>query len=183
MKKLFRIIILILVIIGIIKAVPAVFDSFFPETYKRQVEDTAEKYNVDKNLVFAIIKAESNFNKDAVSKKGANGLMQVMDETGQWCAKEIGEAEVDLSDVSCNINLGTFYFSYLLQKYNGNEKCAIAAYNAGHGNVDKWLSDTEFSADGKNLDKIPFDETDKYVKKVMFYKKIYSYKDKNAANN
>ena len=178
MKKLFRIIILILVIIGIIKAVPAVFDSFFPETYKRQVEECAEKYEVDKNLVFAIIKAESNFNKDAVSKKGANGLMQIMDETGKWCAEEVGLSECDLLNVECNINVGTFYLSHLLQMYEGNETLAVAAYNAGHGNVDKWLSDTEFSADGKTLDKIPFEETDKYVKKVMLYKKIYSYKDK-----
>ena len=64
---------------------------------------------------------------------------------------------------------------------DGNEKNAIAAYNAGYGNVDKWLEDKNYSADGKNLDTIPFEETDKYVKKVMLYKKIYSYKDKNKS--
>ena len=115
MKKLFRIIILILVIIGIIKAIPIGFDYFFPCTYKRQVEECAEKDQVDKNLIFAIIKAESNFNKDAVSKKGAKGLMQLMDETGQWCAQEIGISECELTDVECNINAGTFYFSHLLK--------------------------------------------------------------------
>ncbi len=181
MKKLFRIIILILVIIGIIKAIPLGFDYFFPCTYKRQVEECAKKYQVDKNLIFAIIKAESNFNKDAVSKKGAKGLMQLMDETGRWCTEEIGISECELTDVECNINAGTFYFSHLLEMYSGNEKNAIAAYNAGYGNVDKWLEDKNYSGDGKTLDTIPFEETDKYVKKVMLYKKIYSYKDKNKS--
>ena len=178
MKKLFKLALFVLIVVGIIKLLPCATDYCFPSTYSAVAEECAEKYGVDKSLVMAIIKAESNFNKGAVSAKGAKGLMQVMEETGQWCAGEMGTAAPDLMDAKTNIETGTFYFSYLLQMYNGNEKNAVAAYNAGHGNVDKWLSDTAFSKDGVNLDTIPFEETQKYVKKVEFYKKIYSYKDK-----
>ena len=178
MKKLFKTAVFVLVLVAIIKAVPVVTDYFFPSTYSSVAEKCAEKYGVDKSLVMAIIKAESNFNKDAVSGKGAKGLMQVMDETGQWCAAQMQTDQPDLFDAKTNIETGTFYFSYLLKKYDGNEKNAVAAYNAGHGNVDKWLSDTSCSLNGKNLDNIPFEETEKYVKKVSLYKKIYSYKDK-----
>lgn len=181
MKKLFKLVIFLLVVILIIQAVPFCIDYLFPIKYRAYVEFYAEEYGVDKNLIYAIIKAESNFQSDVVSKKGAKGLMQIMDTTGQWCSKEIGVSEIDLTDVKSNINAGTFYFAHLMKMYGGDEKVAIAAYNAGHGNVDKWLSDTEFSADGKTLDKIPFEETDKYVKKVMFYKKIYSFKEKRLS--
>ncbi len=178
MKKLFKALLFVLAVIIAINMVPYLTDSLFPSTYIGIVEKNAEEYEVDKSLIMAIIKAESNFKRDAVSKKGAKGLMQVMDETALWCAKEMGTEKTDLLNAKCNIEVGTFYFSYLLKKYNGNEKNAIAAYNAGHGNVDKWLSDKNYSSDGDNLDKIPFEETEKYVKKVSIYKKIYSYKDK-----
>ena len=167
-----------LAVIIVINTVPYLTDSLFPSTYSQIVEKNAEEYELDKSLIMAIIKAESNFKRDAVSKKGAKGLMQVLDETALWCAGEMGTEKPDLLNAKCNIEVGTFYFAYLLERYDGNEKNAIAAYNAGHGNVDKWLSDKNYSYDGENLDEIPFEETEKYVKKVSIYKKIYSYKDK-----
>ena len=180
MKKLFKAVIFVLVIVGIIKAIPYVTDYLFPSLYERQVERYSDEYGVPKNLIMAIIKAESNFTKDAVSEKGAKGLMQIMDETGEWCAKEIGISEPDLFDVETNIRIGTFYISHLIKMYDGNTETAIAAYNAGFGNVDKWLKDGTLSTDGKNLSSVPFEETDKYIKKVMLYKKVYNFKDKKT---
>ena len=158
MKKLFKTLISVLVIVGIVMAVPYITDCFFPETYERQVRQCSEEYGVPKNLIMAIIKAESNFRKEALSQKGAKGLMQVMDETGEWCAEKIGISSPDLFDVETNIRIGTFYVSYLLEKYGGNEKTAVAAYNAGQGNVSKWLEDKDYSSNGTDLSKIPFEE-------------------------
>jgi len=180
MKKLFKAAIFVLVVVGIIKAIPYVTDYLFPSTYERQIEKCAEEFGVDKNLIMAIIKAESNFRKDAVSAKGAKGLMQIMDETGKWCADKIGISDPDLGDVETNIRIGTFYVSHLIKMYDGNTETAIAAYNAGFGNVDKWLKDETLSSDGKNLSQIPFEETNKYIKKVMLYKKVYNFKDKKT---
>ena len=180
MKKLFELFIIVLLIIGIINLVPYTLNTLFPTTYKRQVEEYSEKYDVDKNLIYSVIKAESNFNKSAHSSKEAKGLMQLMDETALWCSEKAGISFEDIYNIDSNIALGTFYLSYLTEKYNGNETLAIAAYNAGQGNVDKWLSDTKISPDGKILLNIPFEETDKYIKKINFFKKIYSYKEKYA---
>lgn len=179
MKKLFRLLLLAVVIIGIIVYVPKIIEYIFPFSYNGYIETYSEKYGVDKYLAYAIIKAESNFNKDTVSRRGAKGLMQIMDKTAAWCADKIGKDGYDLFEPEDNIELGTFYVAYLLDYYDGNEQNAVAAYNAGHGNVDSWLSNSEYSKNGKTLDVIPFEETDKYVKKIMFYRKIYAWRDRN----
>lgn len=180
MKKLFKFGILILVIVGIINLIPYALNFLFPSTYKRQVEEYSLKYGIDKNLIYSVIKAESNFNKTAHSTKGAKGLMQLMDETAAWCSKKGNIPCEDIYNISTNIEIGTYYLSYLFKKYDGDETLAIAAYNAGQGRVDKWLSDPEISPDGEHLETIPFEETDNYIKKINFYKKIYSFKDKYA---
>lgn len=175
MKKLFKFVLFIALIAAIISYIPRIIEWYFPYNYNLFVEKYSKEYDVDKALLFAVIKAESNFNKNAESSKGAKGLMQIMDDTAEWCASKAGIDEYDLFDPEDNIKIGAFYLSYLLEKC-GNEKNAVAAYNAGHGNVDKWLSDENFSKDGENLHDIPFAETRKYVNKVMFYKKFYNWR-------
>ena len=101
--------------------------------YEAEIQAAAKKYNVNPNLVRAVVKAESNFNPSATSRAGAQGLMQLMPGT----AKEQGAA--DPMDPAQNIEAGTKYLSYLLKKYNGDEAQALAAYNFGVGNVDKGL--------------------------------------------
>ncbi len=145
----------------------------FPMPYGGTVAAEAEKNGVSPALLYALMKAESNFDPAAVSDKGAKGLMQLMDGTAAWCAEKADLPCTDLLNPEENIPLGAFYFGYLLQMYDGNEMCAIAAYNAGHGRVDTWLTDPRYSPDGKTLSEIPFPETEKYVKKVQLYKKIY----------
>jgi len=113
------------------------------------IKTKAEKYNVNPNLIKAIIKAESNFNKEAVSEKGASGLMQLLPST----AKELGVKNI--FDIEENIEGGTKYFKMLLEKYNGDVKKALAAYNAGFNNVDKYQ------------DIPPFVETQQFIKSVL----------------
>ncbi|MGL5634620.1 MAG: lytic transglycosylase domain-containing protein [Sarcina sp.] len=151
-------------------------ESLFPAKYSKYVIEYSQKYNVDPMLVLAIMKAESNFNTDAESKKDARGLMQITGETGTWIAEKIGveNFNVDmLKDPKTSIQFACWYINDLYKEF-GDENLVIAAYNAGRGNVNKWLKDENYSKDGRSVYYIPFKETDKYVKKVIAYKNIYT---------
>ena len=148
----------------------------YPLMYEDEIIRISEKYSLDKYLVMGIISAESNFREEAVSHKSAIGLMQLKEETAKWCIDALG-ADVNGEDISepvVNIELGSAYISYLLDRYGNDIHTAVAAYNAGPGNTEKWLSDVRYSRDGKTLSKIPFSETESYVGKVEKRSKIYS---------
>ena len=147
-----------------------------PKKYEADVKKYARMYDIDEVLIFSVIKAESNFDKNAVSKKGAVGLMQVMEDTAAWVSDRIGIESFSKEDLFLpdkNIEIGAYYLSYLLDLYDDNVECALAAFNAGPGNVDVWLKDAQYSQDGKTLKEIPFPETENYVKKTQRYIKIY----------
>ena len=148
-----------------------------PLEYQDIVEKYTAVYELDKNLVNGVIFSESHFEPNAVSSAGAKGLMQVTDETGWWAAEQIGlrTDTVDLTDPDTNIRIGCWYLSWLLDKFDGVTETALAGYNAGHGNVTKWLADEEMSADGITLEEIPYEETKSYVKKVQLAQLVYSY--------
>ena len=149
----------------------------YPVAYEETVKRYAEEYNVDEELIYAVIKAESNFKEKAVSGKSAKGLMQIMEPTAEWIAAKISDPALsaELQDPETNIRMGTYYISYLLDMYGGDKKCALSAYNAGHANVDSWLLTEKNSKDGKTLERIPFPETEKYVNLVLKNEKIYHY--------
>lgn len=152
----------------------------YPTEYEEFVLKYSNMYDVDEYLVYSIIRSESNYTKDAVSKKGAIGLMQIMPDTGMWVAEKLeieNFTSEDLFDTEKNIMIGVWYFKYLLDKFNGEVSLAVTAYNAGPTNVNKWLSQKEYSDNGQQLNVIPFEETRKYEQKVMntyaMYKRIY----------
>ena len=149
-------------------------DFLFPVKYNETAEKYAKANNLEINLVYGIINAESRFNSDAVSNKGAEGLMQIKKDTAFWCLDKMGEQEqeINLSDPETNIKIGTWYFAYLKNQL-GSEELAIIAYNAGITNVKKWLEEGVVDSSVTNPDNIPFEETKKYIKKVRTYKKIY----------
>ena len=147
-----------------------------PLQYQDLVEKYSDMYQLEKSLVNAVIFSESHFESSAVSSANAIGLMQVTNETAWWAAEQMGldVTSIDLTDPDTNIQIGCWYLHWLLEKFDGVTETALAGYNAGHGNVTKWLSDDEMSKDGITLDEIPFDETKGYVKKVQLAQKIYS---------
>lgn len=171
------IIVTILLIIVLICLNKKILKLSYKREYSEYVTKYSQQYNVDENLVYALIKAESNFKADAVSNKGAQGLMQLMFSTAKDVAKKSGIelTEENILDPEININIGTKYLATLLEKYKCVE-VAIAAYNAGSGNIDKWISNGTIKADGSDIENIPFKETNTYVRKIMKAFKIYSAK-------
>ncbi|MEK6373132.1 MAG: lytic transglycosylase domain-containing protein [Acidobacteriota bacterium] len=131
------------------------------------IHEKAQKYDVDPALVAAVMETESRFKSRARSQVGAKGLMQLMPRTGRWMGAD------NLYDPEQNVEAGTKYLSYLNQRFDGNLKQTLAAYNAGEGNVRRY----------KGVP--PFRETRSYVKKVMSRyeqrkKELKNYKDEHA---
>ncbi|MBB3109024.1 soluble lytic murein transglycosylase-like protein [Paenibacillus phyllosphaerae] len=127
--------------------------------YDTLINEAGAKYGVSPTLIKAVIQTESSFNPNAESHAGAKGLMQLMDGTAS------GLGVTDSFDPKQNIEGGTKFLSYLLEKYNGNEAAALAAYNAGPGRVDRAgiKTNEDFAEKISNLPK----ETQKYVGKVL----------------
>ena len=141
-----------------------------PLEYTEYIEKYAEQYKVPRELIYAIIKTESDFESNAVSSAGAVGLMQLMPSTFTDITENFLYENLDvgmLYDPETNIRYGVFYLSWLKTNFDDWD-CVIAAYNGGIGNVTKWLKDSNYSEDGKTLiiKNIPFEETRNYVKKV-----------------
>lgn len=141
----------------------------YPIKYQQLVEKYAAENKVDKTLIYAVIKTESNFDSEAVSNVGARGLMQIMDDTFQWIRFRLGDSE-DLDydamfDPEQNIRYGSYLIGYLLE-YFGSMDLAICAYHAGVGSVDSWLENPQYSTDGKTLDTVPATDTRHYLNKI-----------------
>ncbi|HBY21030.1 MAG TPA: lytic transglycosylase [Clostridiales bacterium] len=171
-KRIFKLILTLIILIGIFINI---LYFLYPMKYKDEVLKYANEYEVSPYLIYAIIKTESNFNNDARSHKDALGLMQIRDITGEWLAKrlDIHQYTTDkLHNADINIRMGSWYIKSLLEKYKDLDT-ALAAYNAGSGNMDKWLQNNEYSDDGIKIKKIPFTETRKYVEKVKINRTLY----------
>lgn len=175
------ILILILVILFSIFKIPnIILKQVYPQKYNEYVTKYAEQYNVDSMLIYAIIKAESNFKPNIKSSSNAMGLMQLMEETAIETASKVGieYTEGCLYDAEININLGIKYYSELLKEYDNNYLLALIAYNAGTGNLKKWIEQGIIKPDGSNIENIPYKETNNYVRKIVrdynIYKDLYN---------
>ena len=149
---------------------------FYPLKYKDEIVEYSQKYSLDKWLVFSVVKCESSFNPNAVSSKGAVGLMQITIPTANYIASKLKVENYHLLNAETNLNFGCYYLSYLYKKFK-NTDTVIVAYNAGEGNVASWLKDKKYSLDGVTLNKIPFPETLSYLREIRKtlskYKKLY----------
>ncbi len=134
------------------------------------IRQQAQAKELDPSLIAAVIYAESKFVNGQTSSAGAQGLMQVTPDTAHFIARRSGGDAFrteDLHTPQVNISYGAYYLRYLLNRYGGNTTYAVAAYNAGEGNVDKWLAAAR--AQGRRFRRadIPFPETRQYVSRVF----------------
>ncbi len=190
---IFTLFLVCLVIVGLLAFSTDVLDSvktkvykyYYPQEYNEYVSYYSTQYGVDESLVYAVIRTESGFRAEVESSVGAKGLMQIMPETFEWLQNlldgEITHSESELLNPEINIKYGTYFLSYLVGHYEGNELLAVAAYNAGSSNVDSWLEDQRYSSDGVTLSDIPYNETSQYVERVEKTKAMYEslYYDNN----
>ena len=139
----------------------------YPLAYEHVIRGHARNYELDPALLAAVIYRESKFDADARSRSGAIGLMQLLPDTAKGIAVHTGGRRFvvdDLYDPEINVRYGAFYLRRLLRKY-GDERLALAAYNAGQRNVDEWLA---------NDDEIAFPETREYVDEVVALRDVYA---------
>ncbi len=165
--------IVIILLLSVCIESKAIKKLIYPKKYSIYVEKYSKEYSIDENLVYSIIKAESKFDKDVISYKGAKGLMQISDITRDWAIEELSLGNnADIFDPNTNIKIGCWYLNKLYKQF-GKLDLVIAAYNGGSGNVQKWLDDEKYSSNGK-LHSIPFPETANYVDKVKRYYENYT---------
>lgn len=146
---------------------------FAPVKFSNFVVGASNEFNVDKNLIYSVISVESGFRPSVVSPHGAVGLMQIMPQTAEWIALELGEDDYNLRDPKTNIYFGTFYLSHLIKKYS-NTATALACYNAGEGTARAWFTETEMGY-MVNEKAISYPETANYIKKVRQKLQFYRF--------
>ncbi len=141
--------------------------TLFPFLYEPIILKWSQERNLNPLLVTALMRQESGFQADIKSPVGALGLMQVMPATGSWIAGKIKLPQYSLIKPEDNINLGTWYLDYTHQQYNNDSMLAVASYNAGPGNVTKWLKQYGLKDHDAFVENIPFAETQNYVESVF----------------
>jgi soluble lytic murein transglycosylase len=147
----------------------AVNELTLPLAYTNVIRDQAAAKHLDPALIAGVIYAETKFDPRD-SPVGAMGLMQVMPETAAFLAHRSGATTfttADLDEPAVNIAYGSYYLRYLLNEYHGNVTVALAAYNGGESNVDRWLAEARADGHPFTVSDIPFPETRAYVTKVL----------------
>lgn len=177
--------VLLVIVLAVLFANERMFEWLYPIPFADEIEEAAQTYGVDKFLLAAIIRTESNYKTDKVSVKGAVGLMQIMPETADWIAQGAG-LDVPLGDrlfePELNIRLGALYVRILTDQFadrlgGGDPESDLAliaaAYNAGPGAVGRWLADGTWSGQYRESGRIPYGETRHFVERVLYYYNKY----------
>lgn len=156
---------------------PIYWQTLYPFPYWQTVSNWSAQTRLNPILVMALIRQESRFEAQILSRSGAVGLMQVMPDTGDWIAKQKGVKRFSLSNPDHNVEFGTWYLDYTHRRYNNNSMLAVASYNAGPGRVGEWVAKGLGDPD-EFVERIPYDETRGYVRHVLGnywnYLRIYS---------
>jgi soluble lytic murein transglycosylase len=154
----------------------AVREIALPLRHEDIIRQQARDKGLDPALIAAVIYAESRFRDGQTSAAGAEGLMQITPATARMIAHKSGGVAFtvrDLGTPQVNIAYGAWYLRYLMQRYAGNETFALAAYNGGEGNVDRWIVAAERRNEALTIAAIPFSETRTYVQRVQDAKREY----------
>jgi soluble lytic murein transglycosylase len=153
----------------------AVNDLGLPLTHSDIIRQQASAKHLDPALIAAVIYAETKFDPRP-SPAGAQGLMQILPQTAEFLARRSGAktfTTADLATPKVNIAYGSYYLRYLLDRYRGSTTLAVAAYNGGEANVDRWVTDARDQGHGLTIGEIPFPETRAYVLKVLQAQRDY----------
>jgi len=155
-----------------------------PRSYAPAVERVAQKYHLDPQLLWAIVKTESAYQSRVISHVGAIGLAQIMPRTGRAIAQQLGRRgfnEAHLLDPEVNLTFSAWYVSKLLQRFKGHLPLVIAAYNGGPHNVKRWLAQTNPNTSmDVFLETIPYKETHRYVRRVLTGYLAYAKRDRST---
>lgn len=148
-----------------------------PRAYAESVERAARRHGLDPNLLFAVMRVESVYQKEIVSYAGAIGLCQIMPRTGQLIADAVGKQDytsADLLDPDTNLDFAAWYLRSLIERFDGRLPLAIASYNGGPHNVRRWMQDLPADMPLDTfLEHIPFDQTHRYVRRVLTHYRAY----------
>jgi soluble lytic murein transglycosylase len=141
----------------------------YPQSYREIVTNVSKRFEIDPNLIFAIMREESRFDRFAISPAGAIGLMQLMPDTAKREGKRIGlkiQQAQELFDPEKNITIGTHYLKKLIEEF-GYIAFAVAAYNAGENVVSLWIKNIDYNSIDEFIEDIPYGETRAYVQRVL----------------
>jgi len=147
----------------------------YPLEYRATIADSAGRNRIDPYLVAAVIYVESGFDPASRSRAGARGLMQLLPSTAREAAQQLGDTDFNvdqLDDPQVNVRYGTWYLRQLVRKYHSTT-FALAAYNGGGGNMDKWLRGRQADRERDVIADIPFRETREFVARVQKTEDVY----------
>jgi soluble lytic murein transglycosylase len=171
----FAVLVALLAAVVVPRLPDAVRELALPLRHEDIIRQQSSAKGVDPSLVAAVIYAESKF-RDQTSHAGARGLMQITPETARYIARLSGGTafeQGDLATPQINISYGVYYLRYLLGRYGENKVLALAAYNGGEGNVDRWIARAAMSERAFGAAQIPFTETREYVGRVLEAQRDY----------
>jgi soluble lytic murein transglycosylase len=167
------------VTVAVVLAMPlfrqAVNEFTLPLSYQDVIREQASEKHLDPALIAAVIYAETKFDPRP-SSAGAQGPMQILPQTALFLARRSGATTfttADLQNPEVNIAYGSYYLRYLLDRYRGDKVLALAAYNGGEANVDRWVAAARAHGHRLTVDEIPFPETRAYVERVLRFQRKY----------